>query len=106
MNRSPSPRLLVLLCFLLFAQMLPAGPLGDAYYYQPYLRASASALRSSTDDGGALVRPSPYTPPSPKHPAPHQHGGGGSPPAMWWPVAVAPPLAGHAGEPSPAIHTA
>uniref|UniRef100_A0A0E0PQQ7 Uncharacterized protein n=1 Tax=Oryza rufipogon TaxID=4529 RepID=A0A0E0PQQ7_ORYRU len=112
MDRSPSHSLLLLLCFLLFAQPLQARMLGEAYSSHPHLRASAWRSSVSTDDGGALVRPSPYISPSPKHPAPHQHGGGGAPPPMWRPVAVAPPLAGHDGQPaprqrppSPAVHT-
>uniref|UniRef100_A0A0E0PQQ5 FHA domain-containing protein n=1 Tax=Oryza rufipogon TaxID=4529 RepID=A0A0E0PQQ5_ORYRU len=61
----------------------------EAYSSHPHLRASAWRSSVSTDDGGALVRPSPYISPSPKHPAPHQHGGGGAPPPMWRPDTMA-----------------
>uniref|UniRef100_A0A0E0L5A1 DUF3615 domain-containing protein n=1 Tax=Oryza punctata TaxID=4537 RepID=A0A0E0L5A1_ORYPU len=74
----------------------------DRVAYQPHVHASSSsaALRlwSSADDDGALARSSPRSPPAPRspsspHTSPRRHDGDGAPPR--WPVAAAPPFAGH-----------
>ncbi|BAS95167.1 Os05g0546100 [Oryza sativa Japonica Group] len=121
MDRSLSTSLLLVLAhfIIIFAHLLDARTLGDAY--QPHVHASSSsaaALRlwSSADaDGGALAKSSPRAPPPPRSshsPTPRWHDGDGAP--ARWPAAAAPPppFAGDVvGQPvlspsRPAVYTA